>query len=68
MTKEKKLQDALDMLFDGFTVDDFLEIVEARPEWFCSGCKYSDECDRLFFETDENGNFLEDEDGNRIER
>ena len=68
MTKEKKLQEALDILFDGFTVDEFLEIVGSRSEMFCCGCKYTYECDQKFFETDENGEFITDKDGDRIVR
>lgn len=56
------------MLFEGFSTDDFLDLVGNNIRKFCSVCRYFDECERDYFETDENGNFITDEDGDRIER
>ena len=67
MTKMEKLQEALGYLFDDPTVaDDILEHIANEPTTFCSICKYSDECDRAYFVTDENGDFVLDKDGDRI--
>ena len=68
MTKREKLQEAFSTLFEGFEAEEFLSLVYNEPETFCCICKYSDECDRAFYETDADGNFVHDKDGDLIVR
>ena len=68
MTKRDKLQEAFGLLFDDFTADEFLRMVGNNVDSFCYRCRYSDECDRAFYELDEDGNYIEDEAGDRVVR
>lgn len=65
MTRWEMIKDVIQGLYPDLTKEDFVDIFSETCDWCCI-CSLSEECNKLFYKHDENGNPILDSDGSMV--